>query len=108
MDVLSIDWPGMIAFALPPPVLSHKVVQKDQPEPIQNNFGRALLAADAMVPNLVTLAVAEPVRLPPDQKLLSQVLGSGKLVFHTNPTVLNLHAWLIDSHPSALHVHSQE
>jgi len=108
VDALSIDWSGMFAYAFPPPALLHKVVQK-----INQNPCRILLVAPfwprmLWFPSLVTLAVAEPVKLPPDQNLLSQVLGSGKLVFHTNPTVLNLHAWLLDSHPSALHVHSPE
>ena len=108
VDALSIDWSGMFAYAFPPPVLLHKVVQKIHQHPCRMILVAPYWPRMLWFPSLVTLAVAEPVRLPEDQKLLSQVLGSGKLVFHPNPAILNLHAWLLYSHPSAQHVHSHE
>ena len=98
VDALSTYWRGMFAYAFPPPALLHKVVQR------LNQFPCKLILITPYWPrmlwftSLVNLAVTDPLKLPQDPDTLSQVLGSELKVFHTNPQLLNLHAWLLVSH----------
>ena len=95
-DALSVDWRGMSAYAFPPPALLHKVVEKLLHTPtcqliLVTPYWPRLL----WFPHVVGIAQGPPWEIPCDPNPLSQVLGNGRKVYHPNPQVLRLYAWLI-------------
>jgi hypothetical protein len=96
-DAMSLAWRGMYAYAFPPTPLLLPVLQK-----MQTTNCMILLVAPywprmTWFPILTKLALEAPMPLPQSPDLLSQRLGNGRLVLHSNPQVLRLHAWKLSS-----------
>ena len=90
VDALSMNWDNMLVYAYPPTGLIQKVIQK-----LKTHQCRMILIAPhwptkPWFPELLALKDRPPLQLPLNQHLLKQ---PGKLVFHQNLQVLNLHAW---------------
>ena len=92
IDALNINWTGLTAYAYPPMVLLHRVIQE-----IRQCHCLIIVIAPGWpgMPwfwDLVQLSTEIPLQLPVSTTLLKQ---SHKYVFHNNPQYLNLHAWCL-------------
>ena len=93
VDALSMDLEGMEAYAYPPHQILAKLLQNFQ----MTRYCKLIVVApfwpkQPWWPLLNQLARTKPVSLPPWEKLLKQPMSN---LFHPNPQVLNLHAWLL-------------
>ena len=84
----------MYGYAYPPTPLIPRILQKLRHLPAYQ-----ILLVTPFWPRspwfalLVEMAIEDPWPLPSNPRLLSQVLGNGRRVFHSNPALLNLHEW---------------
>ena len=91
IDTRNINCTGLTAYAYPPTVLLHRVIQ-NQAIPLPDHRNSPRLVRDALVWDLVQLSTEIPLQLPVSTTLLKQ---SHNHVFHSNPQHLNLHAWCL-------------
>ncbi|XP_041357753.1 uncharacterized protein LOC121374713 [Gigantopelta aegis] len=96
-DALNMDWTGLDLYAFPPPVLLSKVLAKVGMQSCRVTLVAPGWAAQPWFPQLLSLLVQEPVRLPPLPDLLSQRLQQP--VWHPKPEVFRLHVWRLSSFP---------
>jgi hypothetical protein len=94
VDAMSIDWNNLVGYAFPPTALLKKVLNK-----LELSHCRLILIApvwpkQAWFPDLLRLSIDHPRALPPWFSLLKQ---TGSDIFHSDPQVYNLHAWLLSS-----------
>jgi hypothetical protein len=94
VDALSIAWTNMYAYAFPPiklipRVLSHMQKYQCTLILIAPNWPR-----QHWFPILLQMLIAQPLILPVQSDLLSQVKGR---IVHPRPEILNLTAWLIST-----------
>ena len=98
VDVLSLPWEDLDAYAFPPTAILGKVVEKLQDSPCK----RIILIAPGW-PNmpwfwdLVAMSSQVPLSLPNLPNLLTQPFNQ---IPHRNLTNLNLHAWLLEPQQS--------
>ena len=92
IDALNINWTTLTAYAYPPTVLLHRMMQ---------NIGQCNCLIIVIAPgwpgmpwfwDLVQLSTEIPLQLPVWTTLLKQ---SHNYVFHSNPEHPNLHAWCL-------------
>lgn len=93
-DALSIPWDNLWAYAYPPHQILAKVLQKFR----MTDCCRLILIApmwpnQAWFPELTRLANPDPLPLPLSATLLKQPRSH---IFHCNPRVLQLHAWMLE------------
>ena len=94
-DAFMHPWDGLEVYAFPPFALIRRVLNRL----MSSDCCRMLLVAPSWprqewYPDLISLLVEQPFRLPQWPRLLKQPLCS---VFHTSVHVLNLHAWKLSS-----------
>ncbi len=95
VDALSLSWKNMHAYAFPPTPILLKVLRK-----LENEEGcrLVLIAPDwpkqSWYPLLQALSIDRPRRLPVTRRLLKQ---PGTQVWHPQPEMFRLHAWLLSS-----------
>ena len=91
-DALSISWSGLLGYAFPPLPLMGKVLKKAR----EDNARLILIApkwpAQAWFPDLLHLTHVPPLKLLVKERSLVQPRSG---VPHKNPSLLNLHAWLL-------------
>ena len=98
VDVFSLPWENLDAYAFPPAAILGKVVERLQDSPCK----RIILIAPGW-PNmpwfwdLVTMSSQIPLSLPNLPNLLTQPFNQ---IPHRNLTNLNLHAWLLEPQQS--------
>ena len=96
IDALSLSWEGLVAYAFPPPVLLHAVVDKIK---ATQTLRLVLVApwwpARPWFPQLRELA-QDPWPLPRREDLLRDNVTRR---FHDNPDMFNLHVWNISREP---------
>ena len=95
VDALSLDWNQMFGYAFPPFILIPAILRKIQ----LSHHCRILLIAPlwpqrSWFNDLLSYLVDSPIQLPVQEDLLSQSRGR---LFHANPKMLHLHAWLLSS-----------
>jgi ribonuclease HI len=93
-DALSISWENMSAYAYPPHQILPQVLQKFR----MTEVCSMILVAphwpnQVWFPELLRLAQPNPLPLPQWKSLLKQPRSR---LFHTNPSVLQLHAWKLE------------
>ena len=91
IDALNINWSGLTAYAYPPTVLLHRVIQIRQ----SSCLITVITPGWPGMPwfwDLVQLSTEIPLQLPVSRTLLKQ---SHNHVFHNNPQHLNLHPWCL-------------
>lgn len=97
LDALTISWDRMFAYAFPPICLVPKALQHMK----QYNCKIILIAPNwprrHWYPDLLTMSVAKPIRLPVIRTLLHQPKTQ---IYHPNPQVFNLTAWLLSTNTS--------
>lgn len=93
-DALTISWDRMYAYAFPPICLIPKVLEH------MKQFQCTLILIAPQWPRrhwyttLLQMCVAQPIRLPHRHDLLKQ---PKTMIFHPNPEVFNLNAWLLST-----------
>lgn len=96
-DALSIAWENMFVYAFPPLQLIPKVLKHFQ----MFNCKMILIAPhwprQHWFPQVLQLLIAQPVKLPQFQNLLSQKRGK---LLHPQPQSLQLTAWLLSTKSS--------
>ena len=97
VDALAQSWDGMWAYAYPPTVLVPKVLRKVREHTCELIFIAPWWPKKEWSLDLLELSVEPPRRLPLWTRLLRQPRSSR---FHTNPAVLNLHAWRLSHNTS--------
>ena len=92
LDALSVAWENMCEYAFPPIKLIHKVLCHMK----QSQCTVILIAPcwprQQWFPILLSLLIANPVRLPCSPDRMSQSQGE---VLHQEPETLNLMAWML-------------
>jgi len=93
VDVLSLDFQGLVGYAFPPHQILTKILQKY----MTASACRLIVVAPwwpqrPWFPTLKLLSVEPPIQLPQSPTLLRQPRSS---IFHPNVATLNLHAWLL-------------
>ena len=97
-DALSISWEGMSAYAYPP----HQILTQVLSHFRKTHSCRLILVAphwpaQMWFKTLQELAVEPPVQLPTGPRMLRQPQSD---VYHSEPDILQLHAWLLVRQPS--------
>ena len=90
VDALSLDWDGMNAYAFPPFNLVGRVLQKFRDHSCSLILVAPLWPRQPWFPELLSLLVDQPLRLPPSRDLLRQPRSK---TMHSRPQILHLHAW---------------
>jgi len=99
VDALSVPWEGMTAYAFPPHRIIPQVLHKaSQTKGLRLILVTPLWERQPWVGVLRKTCQEGPIAIPPWRTLLRQPRGGP---FHPNPQVWNLHAWLLDTRPSA-------
>ena len=91
-DALSISWDGITAYAFPPTTLIAQVLDKVQSSEVVLCLVAPKWPTQAWYATLLKLLVDFPLKIPICRKLLQQ---PNSTIFHSTPTVLNLHVWLV-------------
>ena len=99
MDAMSFTWDGLWAYAYPPTPLIRTVINRIKQMPCKMILIAPNWPSQEWFPDLLDLLVDSPVCLPSMRKLLKQ---AGSSVYHKDPQVLQLHAWLVSSNPSSI------
>jgi hypothetical protein len=90
VDVLSVCWTALDAYAYPPMPLIARVLQKVQEDQSPLLLIAPLWPNQSLFPLLLHLLVDHPLELPNGPKLLKQ---SHSNQFHQSPQCFILHAW---------------
>ena len=99
VDAMSFPWDGLWAYAYPPTPLIRTVLNRIKQMPCKMILIAPNWPSQEWFPDLLEMLLDSPVTLPPRRKLLMQ---AGTSVFHKDPQVLQLHAWLVSSDPSSI------
>lgn len=99
VDALSMNWDMIHGYAFPPFHIIPKILNK-----IRSHQCRIVLIAPfwphaSWYPELLQLVVQNPISLPLVPDLLSQLNGR---IYHQNPQMLSLHAWILSSNQSEI------
>ena len=94
IDALSISWESMYAYAFPPVCLIPRVLAHVLTYPCRVILIAPLWPRRPWYPQLLQLLIANPIAIPNVQNLLRQPKTK---IYHQNPELLNLHAWLISN-----------
>ena len=94
VDAFSITWNRMFAYAFPPLCLVPKVLEHMKQGQCQIVLIAPQWPRRHWYPDLLQLCVANPIRLPTIQQMLSQ---PGTVIYHPNPRVFSLNAWLLST-----------
>jgi hypothetical protein len=95
-DAMSLSWEGMWGYAYPPHQIMSKVLAKLRQYHCQIIMIAPKWPKQPWLSELMDLSIKIPYRLPLLPELLKQ---PGMEVFHSQPEVLNLHAWLLRGNP---------
>jgi len=96
-DALSLSWEGMSAYAYPP----HQIMPQVLIQFLRTKACRLILIAprwlnQSWFTELFSLKSEDPVPLPNRPDLLKQPQSD---LFHADPSLLQLHAWLLERRP---------
>jgi hypothetical protein len=94
VDALSLDWSGLFAYVFPPIPLIPRVIQKFLQEKPELILIAPFWPRRPWFPILLNMSIADPIRLPLSDKLLTQ--DKGRLV-HPNPGVWSPVAWRLSA-----------
>ena len=90
VDSLVQSWSNLYAYAYPPTSLIRASLNKIVRDKAELILIAPLWPNQEWFPDLLSLAIDNPVALPPTRTLLKQTFFHH---FHQNPRILNLHAW---------------
>ena len=94
VDALTTQWKNLYLYAYPPTGLIGQVISKLKTEPCKMVLIAPYWPEKPWFPEILPLQVEPPVLLPLRKDLLKQ---PHMPVFHKNPQMLNLHAFLLSS-----------
>ena len=94
IDALSISRESMYAYAFPPVCLIPRVLAHVLTYPCRVILIAPLWPRRPWYPQLLQLLIANPIAIPNVQNLLRQPKTK---IYHQNPELFNLHAWLISN-----------
>ena len=90
VDAFSITWDRMFAYAFPPICLVPKVLEHMKQGHCQIIRIAPQWPRRHLYPDLLQLCVANPIRLP-------TIPQPGSVIYHPNPRVFSLSAWLLST-----------
>jgi hypothetical protein len=95
VDALSMSWSSLpLSYAFPPTILLRKVLAKVLAEQARIFLLAPLWPRQSWFAEILELSVSHAIRLPLDEDLLQQ----GRFL-HSNPSILQLHGWIISGKP---------
>ena len=93
VDAFSLSWEGWTAYAYPPTKIITKVLNKvEETKSLRLILVTPLWQKQLWFPRLLQLSQEPPFPLPHWERLLKQPQGN---LFHSCPSWLNLHGWLV-------------
>ena len=96
VDALSISWTNLSAYAFPPFPILGKVIRKVRADKATVILIAPKWESQPWFPDLLHLAIRDPIRLQVGKQSLVQPRTG---IPHGNPTILDLHAWLLSGNP---------
>ena len=105
VDAFSMSWNQMFAYAFPPICLILKVLQHMRLGQCQVILIAPQWPRRHWYPDLLEMCIANPIKLPLRQDLLRQPKS---IIYHPDPKVFSLNAWLLSTDSSKQEVFHKE
>ena len=105
VDAFSMSWNQMFAYAFPPICLILKVFQHMRLGQCQVILIAPQWPRRHWYPDLLEMCIANPIKLPLRQELLRQPKS---IIYHLDPEVFSLNAWLLSTYSSKQEVFHKE
>ena len=105
VDAFSMSWNQMFAYAFPPICLIPKVLQHMRLGQCQVILIAPQWPRRHWYPDLLEMCIANPIKLPLRQDLLRQPKS---IIYHPDPKVFSLNAWLLSTDSSKQEVFHKE